>query len=88
MRLNFSVLSTAVLAIAAAFGLCSCVGYESSESSPNGYREETWYKGAGFFYLDRIMFDKEGEESAFSTKKKNNTSSNGGARIFRETKNN
>ena len=85
MKLNFSVLSAAVLAIAAAFALCSCVGYESSESSSAGQKQEAWYEGAGFFYLDKILF-KDDEDMLSTSQKRQN--SEGGVRIFRETKNN
>lgn len=52
------------------FAMCACASYEDSDILENSGNEEAWYDGAGFFYLDKLMFDKEGEESAFSTKKR------------------
>lgn len=65
--------------------LSACVGYESSESSLSDSQEEAWYEGAGFFYLDKLMFDKDGQDSVFSTKRKNNQKNE--INIFRQTEN-
>lgn len=76
---------SAIAASCALIAMTACVGYESSESSSSGSQEEAWYEGAGFFYLDKLMFDKEGQDSVFSTKRKNNQKSE--VNIFRQTKN-
>lgn len=74
-----------MLALAAAFGLSACVGCESSESSPSGRKEEAWYEGAGFFYLDKILFKEDENESPSFSRGGN---SGGSVHIFRQQKNN